>query len=214
MQSVLANNYSPTIYDEPFRAREHAIPGRGARLRSMIDDTVVAFVPPSLPLVSDPGIIVTDALAQLSSDGGWAMWIRVEAVHPVPTFFLAGISTTHSAHWGGMGQVLNDSGNPNARVFFTLGASAWIAANYGAAAAEGVTFRAVSTTNLDGSLHDIAVVWRDSFDQGLGRAFSLIDTDKNYYYEQQAAAGIGESEALDDPPDDDRLSFGVSLRFE
>ena len=191
MQGVLASNYSPTIYDQPFRAREHAIPGKGAWLRSMIDDTVVAFVPPSLHLVGDAGIIVTDALAQLSSDGQWALWMRVEAVHPVPTFFLAGISTTLSGHWGGMGGVLNDSGNPNARVFVTYGASAWLAANYGAARADGVTFRAVSTTDLGGRLHDIAVVWSQSFDQGLGRAFSLIDTDENYYYEQQAAAGIG-----------------------
>jgi hypothetical protein len=30
MQGVLAYNYTPTIYDEPFGARELAIPGQGA----------------------------------------------------------------------------------------------------------------------------------------------------------------------------------------
>jgi hypothetical protein len=215
VQITLGESISEGFYHVPFSARSWVSPpaGHNMSLRSAIDDTVVTFLPPSPSAITDGGVRVIGANAQISYNRLWGICIRIEATQPVPTMFIAGFMMNVDGGWGGIIGVLNRDGHGNAETFAAMGASQWIQSNFPSARAQGVTFRVVSTTILEGRMRDFAVTWANTFDRGLGRPFSLLDTDKDWYWQIEDSM-VGVDMPLDDTPADDQLSFAVSLRFE
>jgi len=218
LQTALAPlNGRQAFLEQPFLVRP--LGNGGVGLRRTIDDNVVAFVPPLLPLTS-PSLTCTHALVEYNRSGYWTINVHVEAQGQMSVVFVAGFVTNQRGYFGGIFGALNFSGGPpntstpaGATTIAVRGFSKWIEENYAAAAAEGLTIRIASTTDLQGSPRALTAQWAASFDRRLYRPLSLLDTD----YDDRAAWGVSSMNGgslLDQVGQAPVLSFEVSLRFE
>jgi hypothetical protein len=188
------------------------------QLRKTIDDTVVAFVPPSLPLIT-PDLTCSHVLVEFVKNRWWRLTARIETLVRTPVIFVIGFVTNKHGYFGFLIGALNYDGpetdvssSSSAATVTVYGVSQWIQDKYDTARGEGVTFRIHSSTDLHSSLRSLFQEWAATFDSELYRPFSLLDTDR--YYNTPWAPSTGEGSVLDQPGEDPGLSFEVSLRFE
>ena len=138
-------------------------------LRKTIDDTVVAFVPPNMPL-SDSRITCSDALVEYRSSGHWTLNARIEASGRAPVVFVIGFMTNQRGYFGGLIGAVNFAGTrafavspTNTVTISAPGFSKWIQKTYGAAVAEGLTIRIHSSVNLQAPIRSLAQQWAGQF---------------------------------------------------
>jgi hypothetical protein len=227
LQSKLAIDHHQWPPRGPFSVR--AIRRGRTSLRQIIDDTVVAFVPPFLP-ISSGNLTCDNALVQFSRDEFgecfWTLNVHVQTFDDnTPTVFVFGF-TTKRGYWGGFIGAVNFPGSENSKsdaVSATAsatvsgwGVSRWIPANWSAAIQEGVEFRLFADTDLTGTTSDLLGQWLKTFDVTLFRPLNLFDDlDAREYASYEESSGLADNSSLvDDGGDDPGASFEVSLRFE
>ena len=187
-------------------------------LRTLIQRTVVAFVPPLLPLSQSP-VNCTHAVTALEADGGFTLGAKVEATTSDPVAFILGFCTNDArGAWSAIIGALNFATDSMATsstpigVFHTLGASWWLGKNYSAVAATGVRFRIVSTLNPDRTpIRQFFGSWVRAFEGGINLRNILALTDD--HPELSVETLDAESTSSIDP-DDATLSLRGSLIFE
>jgi hypothetical protein len=103
----------------------------GAGLRQTIDDFVVAFVPPSLP-ITDANLTCEKALLEVRRAGGWMLNAHLKALTTEPTAFILGFDTWRGyfgVTWGALnypGDSTRVSSPTNILTVATAGTSGWI----------------------------------------------------------------------------------------
>ncbi|MER9185097.1 hypothetical protein [Mesorhizobium sp. M0159] len=220
LQTALAPpNGREEFLAQPLLVRPLAITRGPLELRKVIDENVVAFLPPVMPLLS-PGLACTEALVEFTRSGHWKLNVQVEAQVAIPVALVAGFATNEHCYFGGLIAGVNISGpasegtSPTSSGAFSIkGYSRWIEDDFIAARDEGVTIRVHSSIDLQGRIHALVGEWGRKFDKALYRPLSLLDTD---YSDTTAweVPNMIEGANLDLAGPDDGLSFEVSLRFE
>jgi hypothetical protein len=236
----------------PFSAL--AISGGRTSLRQIIDDTVVAFVPPILPIIS--GTLTCDAaLLEFYRPGfgadltnredidycSWTLNVHVQSSDTAPTIFCFGFTTKRGYVAGFIGAVnyapaakgsKSDklSATPSATCS-VWGPSPWIANHWSAAVQEGVEFRLLSSTDLEGTIESFTHEWERTFDVEWHRALNMFDDDTEEHralfpreevnnelagidYVVSVVDGGGDQGAGDEGGDEPGASFEVSISFD
>jgi hypothetical protein len=190
-------------------------------LRKAIDDTVVAFVPSTLPLTST-ALTCTNALVQIQRTGGWWLNARLETPAQAPIAFILGFVFNEHRFFGWMFSALNvqgfgpDKGFSSPALLGYTGGSQWLRDDYAVARNEGVTFGLLSTLDMKMSLNDFGDEWLRLVG-GAHRPLSILDTDSDdtlawSVVTRGSGGGPAPSQLL--PVQDPGLSFEVSLWFE
>jgi hypothetical protein len=226
LQVALASSAQAHVVPEHGPVSVRALRPSGAGLRQTIDDFVVAFVPPSLP-ITDANLTCEKALLEVRRAGGWILNAHLKALTTEPTAFILGFDTWRGyfgVTWGALnypGDSTRVSSPTNILTVATAGTSRWIPANWSPAVQEGIEFRLVSTTDINRNFSSFFREWRNAFSDDLSfyRPLDILDDDHPNEYPAGHFGGPALGYTLDQPGDnqpgdDSGLSFEVSLRFE
>lgn len=203
----------------PFSPRPTMLNSEAHSLRSAINNTVQAFVSPSLPITTGE-LMCTDVLVELRR-GSWILNARVEAFAEAPIAFIIGFTVNKHRYFGFLLGLVNVPGasvnvsSPTKKATVSIsGVSTWLSFNFETACREGVTFRLWSTSEIDTvSLRNLFDAWLGAFPEPLYRPMSLLDDGKSDY--DAWGTPHGEGSLLDDNPGvEPGLSFEVSLNFD
>lgn len=191
---------------------------RTTSLRTLIERTVIAFVPPQLPVRHDT-LAATHILCALQAAGGFTLGARVEASTDEPTAFIVGFCTNDrrgawSALFGAVNFQSDSVATSRSRVgvFRTSGGSWWLGRNYQAVMATGVTFRMVSAKDPARTpMRALFGSWVGSFEGQLNTRHLLALTDDHPELSVQTL-DVETTRSVD--PEDATLRLRGSLIFE